>query len=114
KFYSETLGLEVIEDTVMEMPMLTLRLATGGEIMIYGKENHTPASYTMLNFPVENLEETVDALAKRGVHFESYDMGDIKTDEKGIARSVGTPDKAWFTDPGGNIIQVLSTRVREA
>jgi len=76
--------------------------------MIYPKPNHTPASFTVLNFPVDDLDKTVDELAAKGVKFEQYDMGDMKTDAKGIVRGNGMgPDIAWFTDPAGNIISVL-------
>ena len=80
----------------------------GYTVMIYPKPNHTPATFTILNFPVDDVEKTVDELTGRGVKFEHYDMGDIKTDEKGIVRGNGMgPDIAWFTDPAGNIISVL-------
>jgi hypothetical protein len=71
----------------------------------YPKPNHTPATFTILNFPVENIENTVDELTKRGVRFEHYE-GDIKTDEKDIHRGDG-PDIAWFKDPAGNILSLL-------
>ena len=75
-------------------------------MIIYPKEHHTPATFTILNFPVDNVEQTVDDLAKRGVTFERYDAPDIKTDEKGIHRGRG-PEIAWFKDPAGNILSVL-------
>jgi catechol 2,3-dioxygenase-like lactoylglutathione lyase family enzyme len=102
QFYGQTLGLDVSETN----GLLGLQLAGGGSVMIYPKPNHTPASFTVLNFPVGNLEEVVDELAKRGVSFERYDMPDIKVDQKGIHRGQG-PDIAWFKDPAGNILSVL-------
>jgi len=103
-FYSQTLGLEVSEDT--EMGILDLRIAGGNNIFIYPKANHAPATFTILNFPVSNVEKAVDDLGKLGVRFEHYNQGDIKTDEKGISRGPG-PRIAWFKDPAGNILSVL-------
>ncbi len=100
-FYSEMLGLDVSEAN----GMLTLNIADGGHIIIYPKPNHVPATFTVLNFPVDHIDQAVDALTKRGVHFEHYE-GDITTDEKGIART-GGPQIAWFKDPAGNILSVL-------
>jgi predicted enzyme related to lactoylglutathione lyase len=103
-FYGETLGLEIKET----MGMLGLHLGTGGEVMIYPKPNHTAASYTVLNFPVSDIDEAVTELTKRGVKFEHYDTAELKTDERGIHRSNGQgPTIAWFKDPAGNIISVL-------
>lgn len=88
--------------------ILELHVAGNNPIMIYPKPNHTAATFTVLNFPTDNLEKTVDELTSKGVKFEQYDMGDFKTDEKGIVRGNGRgPDIAWFTDPAGNIISVL-------
>ena len=101
QFYGDTLGLNVSE----ENGMLTLELAGGGRVLVYPKENHTPASFTILNFPVPDVDETVDRLTEAGVTFEHYE-GDLQTDEKGIMRGQG-PDIAWFTDPAGNILSVL-------
>jgi catechol 2,3-dioxygenase-like lactoylglutathione lyase family enzyme len=101
EFYSATLGLDVSE----EYGMLNLNLVGGRQIMVYPKDNHTPATYTILNFPVDNLETTMDELTKRGVTFEHYD-GEPKTDEKGVFRAEGVK-QAWFKDPAGNIISVL-------
>ncbi len=100
-FYSQTLGLDVSEDH----GMLNLHIGSGSHILIYPKPNHTPATFTILNFPVDNIERAVDELTKRGVRFEHYE-GDIKTDKKGIARGNG-PSIAWFKDPAGNILSVL-------
>jgi len=101
-FYGQLLGLDVSD----EHGLLRLHLAGGGNILLYPKPNHTPASFTVLNFPVDSLEQVVDDLAGRGVRFERYDNADLKTDEKGIHRGQG-PDIAWFKDPAGNILSVL-------
>jgi len=105
EFYSRTLGLEV-----SEMPEgLELHIAGGARIFIYPKPNRTPATFTILNFPVDDIEQAVDGLSKRGVRFEHYNQGDLKTDEKGIARGAG-PTIAWFKDPAGNILSVLQEK----
>ena len=104
EFYSQTLGLEVIDE---EMGMLILKLSGGGRILIYPKDNHEPATYTILNFPVEDVEKAVDNLAEKGVTFEKYEGFD--QDEKGIARGNG-PTIAWFKDPAGNILSVLEDK----
>ena len=104
RFYAETLGLRVDVDEAMG-GMLTLHLGSGADVLVYGKPDHAPASYTVLNFPVADVEATVDALAARGVRFERYEG--FEQDEKGIARGQG-PDIAWFTDPAGNVLSVLS------
>lgn len=103
-FYSQTLGLNVSEE---EMGALTLHIAGGTNILIYPKDNHTPATFTILNFPVANVEQAVDELTRRGVRFEIYDEPDLKTDTKGISRGNGGPTIAWFKDPAGNILSVL-------
>ncbi len=102
EFYGQTLGLDVSE----AHGLLTLHIAGGTRILMYPKENHIPATFTILNFPVANIEQTVDDLVKRGVRFESYNEGDLVTDEKGIFRG-GGPLIAWFKDPAGNILSVL-------
>jgi predicted enzyme related to lactoylglutathione lyase len=102
EFYSQTLGLEVSE---MD-GLLNLHLAGGTNVLIYPKPNHTPASFTILNFPVNNVDEAVDKLAKRGVRFEIYNDPHLKTDQKGIFRDEG-PTIAWFKDPAGNILSVI-------
>jgi catechol 2,3-dioxygenase-like lactoylglutathione lyase family enzyme len=99
-FYGETLGLEVSEAN----GMLTLHLATGGRVLVYPKDNHEPATFTILNFPVDDIDAAVDALAGRGITFERYP--DSGQDERGIARQWGPPI-AWFKDPAGNILSVL-------
>ena len=102
QFYSETLGLDVTEGS---MGILNINLAGGGKIFVYPKPNHTPATFTVLNFPVPDVEKTVDELTAIGITFEQYD-GQIKTDKKGIVRG-GGPTIAWFKDPAGNILSVL-------
>lgn len=99
-FYGETLGLKVSE----ENGLLTLHIAGDRDILVYPKDNHTPATYTVLNFPVDDIEKAVDELARRGVRFERYEG--METDEKGIFRG-GGPLIAWFTDPAGNVLSVL-------
>jgi catechol 2,3-dioxygenase-like lactoylglutathione lyase family enzyme len=102
-FYGGKLGVTVSE----EMGGLRLQLGGGTSVFIYQKDNHEPATYTVLNFPVENLEEAVDRLTDAGVSFERYEGFD--QDERGIARGNGQgPDIAWFKDPAGNILSVLS------
>jgi catechol 2,3-dioxygenase-like lactoylglutathione lyase family enzyme len=105
EFYSHTLELAVSEKN----GLLFLHIAGGTEILIYPKPNHTPATFTILNFPVDNVEKAVDELMKRGVHFEIYNEADLKTDEKGIFRG-GGPKIAWFKDPAGNILSVLEEK----
>ena len=102
KFYSETLGLDVSESH----GLLTLRLACGNSVLIYPKPNHVPATFTVLNFPVKDVDLAVDELTKRGVRFEKYDLPNLKTDKKGIMRGNG-PTIAWFKDPAGNILSVI-------
>lgn len=105
EFYGQTLGLGVRELA----EGLELQIAGGTRIFIYPKPNHTPATFTILNFPVADVEQAVDQLTRLGVRFEHYDLGDLKTDEKGIARGPGT-NIAWFKDPAGNILSVLSEK----
>jgi len=102
KFYSETLGLDVAESH----GLLTLQLAGGNNVLIYPKPNHVPATFTVLNFPVKDVDLAVDELTKRGVRFEIYDLPDLKTDKKGIMRGNG-PTIAWFKDPAGNVLSVI-------
>jgi predicted enzyme related to lactoylglutathione lyase len=100
KFYSDVLGL-----SVEEMPFgMRLHITGGNPIIVYGKPDFQPATYTILNFPVGDLEQTVDALAERGVEFLRYEG--FGQDERGIARA-GGPPIAWFTDPAGNIFSVV-------
>ena len=106
QFYGQTLGLKITD----EMGLVNIHLADGSLAMAYPKPNHIPATFTVLNFRVDDLEATVDALTKKGVVFEHYDSPDLKTDKKGIARTPDRskgPDIAWFKDPAGNILSVL-------
>jgi predicted enzyme related to lactoylglutathione lyase len=101
QFYSETLGLDISETPE------GLELDTGNNsVFLYPKPNHTPASFTVLNFKVNDIEEAVDELAALGVTMEHYNLPDIKTDERGICRGPG-PQIAWFKDPAGNILSVV-------
>jgi catechol 2,3-dioxygenase-like lactoylglutathione lyase family enzyme len=103
RFYAETLGLDVTD----EMDGLGLHLAGGSEVFVYPKDDHVPATFTVLNFPVDDVEAAVDRLTEAGVTFERYEEFD--QDEKGIMRSEGEgPTIAWFKDPAGNILSVLS------
>jgi predicted enzyme related to lactoylglutathione lyase len=103
EFYGRTLGLEVSE----EHGLLTLHLGGGADVIIYPKPHHSPATFTVLNFPVDNVDKAVDERGKRGVRFEIYNEPDFKTDTKGISRGNGGPTIAWFKDPAGNILSVL-------
>ena len=104
EFYQQTLGLEVTEG---KMGILTLHLSGGGKIIIYPKPNHVPATFTILNFPVPDVEKAVDELIRLGITFEQYDEP-TKTNAKGILKGDGRgPDIAWFKDPAGNILSVL-------
>lgn len=104
KFYEETLGLDVEE----AMGMLILKLAGGGTVFIYQKDDHQPATFTILNFPVDNIDQAVDELKGKGVVFERYEG--MEQDDKDIARGISQnrgPDIAWFKDPAENILSVL-------
>jgi len=102
-FYSDALGLEVRES---EMGAMELHLAGGTNIFIYPKSNHIPATFTVLNFYVSDVEKEVAELKKAGVVFERYDEKDFKTDENNIFNGIG-PKIAWFRDPAGNILSVI-------
>ena len=107
QFYSEILGLDVQDKS---MGLIELNIEGGNHVIIYPKPNHVPATFTVLNFPVKDIEETVDGLIKKGITFEQYD-GQIKTDEKGICRSGGKgPNIAWFKDPSGNILSLIEEK----
>jgi len=107
EFYGNTLGLDVSGEE-RGIPLLTLNLAGERPTMIYPKPDFEPATYTVLNFPVDDVEAAVDELSARGVQFERYDgMEGMEQDEKGIARGDG-PEIAWFKDPAGNILAVLT------
>lgn len=106
KFYHDVLGLEIGQEM---MGMFEIKLGTGGTIMVYPKDDHQPATFTILNFPVSDIDKAVDYLIDKGVEFEKYDGFD--QDEKGISRSTDPergPSIAWFKDPSGNILSVLS------
>jgi catechol 2,3-dioxygenase-like lactoylglutathione lyase family enzyme len=109
EFYGDTLGLktEVIDE---ENGLMTLHLAGDRPTLVYQQKGSTPASYTILNFPVDDIDGTVDELAQRGVSFERYEGFPFEQDEKGIARGIAAgqgPDIAWFKDPAGNVLSVL-------
>jgi catechol 2,3-dioxygenase-like lactoylglutathione lyase family enzyme len=103
EFYGETLGLETSE----EHGLMTLHIAGDRPTLVYPKPDHTPATYTILNFPVDDIDNAVDQLAARGVRFERYDG--LEQDESGIVRG-GGPYIAWFKDPAGNVLSVLQER----
>jgi len=104
-FYSQTLGLHVHEQEGMGFQ---LHLPGGAHVFVYPKPDHTPASFTILNFEVADVDEAVDELSRRGVAFEHYDSVDgARTDAKGIARDPHGPTIAWFKDPAGNFLSVL-------
>jgi catechol 2,3-dioxygenase-like lactoylglutathione lyase family enzyme len=103
EFYEDTLGLKTTEHN----GLLTLHLAGDRPTLIYPKPNHRPADYTILNFPVDDIDEAVKRLAERGVRFERYDG--FEQDENGVMRE-GGPYIAWFTDPAGNVLSVLQER----
>lgn len=105
EFYTGILGLNIENDDMG----LKLQLPNGGTVFVYPKDDHQPATFTIMNFVVDNIDETVDELKSQGIEFEHYD-GYIKTDEKGIARGKSInkgPDIAWFKDPAKNIIAVM-------
>lgn len=109
QFYTQTLSL-ALEDETMG---LRLKLPGGGSLFIYDKPNHVPATFTVLNFVVENIDEAVDELGKSGVSFERYDNMPGEQDEKGILRGLAAgqgPDIAWFKDPAGNILAILQDK----
>ena len=101
QFYGQTLGLGVSELN----EGLTLQLSGGNEIFVYLKSDHTPATFIILNFLVDNVDRALDDLVKLGVRFEIYNEGELKTDGKRICR--GNPEIAWFKDPAGNFLSVL-------
>jgi catechol 2,3-dioxygenase-like lactoylglutathione lyase family enzyme len=105
-FYSNKLGLEVTE--VPEMKgLLNLHIKGSENVMIYPKPNHQPATFTVLNFMVPDVEKTVDELTTKGVKFEIYDDENLKTDKKGVMRGGAGPTIAWFKDPAGNFISII-------
>lgn len=107
RFYGETLGLDVGKNA---MGFLELRLASGGVILVYDKPNHEPASFTILNFPVADVDAAVDELRAKGVETKIYPDDVFPSDERGIVRGNGRgPDIAWFRDPAGNVLAVMQT-----
>lgn len=109
QFYTQVIGL-VIDDETMG---LQFKLPGGGSLFIYQKDDHSPASFTVLNLVVENIDEAVDELKRLSVSFEIYDSMPGQQDEKGIARGIKAnqgPDIAWFKDPSGNILSVLQDK----
>ena len=105
-FYRDVLGLDVAD----RMEGLELDVGGGHKVFVYPKPDHTPATFTILNFPVENVDSAVERLNSSGVRFETYDLPQIKTDPRGIMRNEDGTAMAWFKDPAGNILSVLDTR----
>ena len=101
-FFADTLGIDVDD----QQGMLFLNITGNSKILIYPKEDHTPASFTVLNFPVDDIVTAVDELTSRGIKFEKYNVPGLKPDDKLIYRGEGPPI-AWFKDPAGNIFSVL-------
>jgi predicted enzyme related to lactoylglutathione lyase len=107
EFYTEILELDVKDSP---MGVIELDIEGGNKVIIYPKPDHVPATFTVLNFPVTNIDDAVDELTKKGVVFEQYEAP-IKTDEKGICRSDGrSPNIAWFKDPAGNILSLIEEK----
>ena len=105
EFYGQTLGLD-IKETPEGLELHT----DNNTVFLYSKPNHTPASFTVLNFAVDDIEAAVDELNTLGISLEHYNMPDIKTDQRGIARGPDGPTIAWFKDPAGNILSVLEEK----
>ena len=103
EFYGKTLGLELSSGPE---GTLVVPLSGGTKALMYPKSNHQPATFTVLNFPIDSVEKAVDELSQRGVRFEVYNEPNLKTDARGISRGSG-PTIAWFKDPAGNILSVL-------
>jgi catechol 2,3-dioxygenase-like lactoylglutathione lyase family enzyme len=106
QFYEKVLGLDVAE---ADEGTLSLKVSGGASVLVYPKPDHTPASFTVLNFPVPELEPEMARLKERGVTFEKYDLPHLKTDPKGVFRG-GGPLIAWFKDPAGNIFSILEQK----
>ena len=102
KFYGDTLGLNLEKG---EMGIVTLKLEGGNNVLLYPKDDHEAATFTVLNFPVDDIDTAVAELSSLGIEFEQYEH--LKTDENGISRESGGPPIAWFKDPAGNILSVL-------
>jgi len=107
RFYGETLGQDVRDGP---MGIMELHLASGARVMVYPKGDHVPATYTILNFPVDSVDAAVDKLTSAGVKMEQYGGPEMQQDAKGIARDPSGPAIAWFKDPSGNILSVLETQ----
>jgi len=105
-FYRDVLGLEVAD----RPEGLELEVGGGSKVFVYPKPDHAPATFTILNFPVENVDSAVERLSSSGVQFEKYDLPQIKTDPKGVMRNQDGTAIAWFKDPAGNILSVLDSR----
>lgn len=110
KFYGDVLGIQVERTGLGSGPMdfVTLHLATGADVFIYPKDNHEPATYTILNFPVDDIDKAVEELSEKGITLEHYEG---MTDETGVSRGLSQnmgPDIAWFKDPAGNILSILN------
>ncbi|MGH2566289.1 MAG: VOC family protein [Ginsengibacter sp.] len=105
QFYGETLGLEVKDNP---MGIIELQVEGSANVMVYPKPNHEPATFTVLNFPVDDIDKAVDALISKGIVFEQYK--ELQTDTKGISRDPDGPKIAWFKDPAGNILSVLQQK----
>jgi len=106
-FYGKTLGLTVKDNP---MGVLEIQISGSSNLLVYPKPNHEPATFTVLNFPLDNIEDAVNTLIEKGVAFEQYDEQYLKTDAKGISRDNGGPSIAWFKDPAGNILSVIETK----
>ena len=104
EFYQSVLGLDVIDNP---MGLIEIKIPGSSNVLIYPKADHQPAAFTVLNFPVENIDETVSLLIERGIILEQYDWEQLITDEKGISRTNNGPNIAWFKDPDGNILSVI-------
>ena len=101
RFYGQTLGLEVSESD----EGLILQTKGGIDVFIYSKPDHTPATFTVLNFVVDDVDRAVDELTKMGIRFQIYEKGELKTDDRGVSQ--GKPKIAWFKDPAGNFLSIL-------
>jgi len=108
EFYGKTLGIKISDE--MEGIIALHVDGNGNNTIIYPKPNHEPATFTVLNFPVDDVENAVDELTAKGVQFEHYDMEQLKTDAKGIMRYKDIMAQAWFKDPSGNILSVIGKK----
>lgn len=105
QFYGETLGLDIKDNP---MGIIELQVEGNANVLVYPKPNHEPATFTVLNFPVDDIDKAVDALTSKGIVFEQYK--ELQTDAKGISRNPDGPKIAWFKDPAGNILSVLQQK----